>query len=168
MKCPHCDHENIPGVDDCDQCGHSLTDDIQAATAVERALMSDILGQLNPKSPIVVAPSTALRDVLRLLVDNAIGCALVVDGEKTVGIFSERDAVVKVGSRIDELGSEPISQFMTPDPQALEASAKIAFALQRMDVGGYRHVPIVDPEGKVNGIVSVRDILKYITAKIDE
>jgi len=55
---------------------------------------------------------------------------------------------------------------MTPDPQTLPCDAKVAFAVQRMDVGGYRHVPLVAPHGVVSEIVSVRDILKYLTDRM--
>ena len=44
--------------------------------------------------------------------------------------------------------------------------AKIAFAVQRMDLGGYRHLPIVDREGQLSGIISVRDILEYLTERM--
>jgi CBS domain-containing protein len=166
MICPHCGIENIPGADDCDGCGHSLVDELQPASEVERSLMSDVLGQLDPKTPIVATPDTTVKDALKLIHDNSIGCVLIVDGEKLVGIFSERDALVKVGSRFGELGDHAVSEFMTPDPQTLESSAKLAFAVQRMDVGGYRHVPVVDKEGNATGVSSVRDILKYLTAKM--
>jgi CBS domain-containing protein len=55
---------------------------------------------------------------------------------------------------------------MTAAPETLPVDAKVAFALQRMDVGGYRHLPIVDDAGTVTGIISVRDILKYLAAKL--
>ena len=55
---------------------------------------------------------------------------------------------------------------MTSDPQTLEADSKVAFAVQRMDLGSYRHVPIVDDQGRPVGIVSVRDILRYLADKM--
>lgn len=166
MICPHCDIENIPGADTCDGCGNSLVDDLQPATEVEESLMSDVLDHLHPKAPIVATPDTSLKEAIKLLHDNAIGCVLIVDGDELVGIFSERDALVKVGSRIGELADRPVSEFMTPDPQTLENSTNLAFAVQRMDVGGFRHIPVVDKAGHATGVTSVRDILKYLTAKM--
>ena len=52
---------------------------------------------------------------------------------------------------------------MTPNPQTLVANAKIAFAVQRMDLGGYRHLPIVGEAGELVGIISARDILRHLT-----
>ena len=59
----------------------------------------------------------------------------------------------------------PISQFMTADPVTLETSDKIAYALHKMNVGGYRHMPILF-EGKLAGVISIRDILRYLTERI--
>ena len=89
-----------------------------------------------------------------------------MQGEELVGIFSERDALKKVNTRIGELGSNPISEFMTPAPQTLEGHAKVAFAVQQMDLGGYRHLPILDEAGKASGVISVRNLLNYLTERM--
>jgi len=81
------------------------------------------------------------------------------------GIFTERDALVKLNVRAAELRGRPVSEFMTRSVETLELSDRIAFALQKMDVGGYRHIPILH-QGRVTGIVSVRRILDYITAAL--
>ena len=51
---------------------------------------------------------------------------------------------------------------MQPKVEALQTTAKIAFAVQRMDQGGYRHLPIVAQDGELTGVISVRDILRYL------
>ena len=90
--------------------------------------------------------------MLKLMVENRIGCLLVVDEEKLVGIFSERDALHAARTPIPpKHAAEPISKFMTPNPEALEAKTRIAFAVQRMDLGGYRHVPIIDKARQSGG-----------------
>ncbi len=55
---------------------------------------------------------------------------------------------------------------MTTNPKQLQSDAKVAFAVQLMDLGGVRHVPVMGPEGNAEGIVSVRDILRYLTEKM--
>jgi CBS domain-containing protein len=55
---------------------------------------------------------------------------------------------------------------MTKNVQSLPPTAKIAFAVHRMDQGGYRHVPVIDENGKPLGVFSVRDILRYLTKKM--
>ena len=168
ILCPYCTHENIDGADVCEQCGQSL-DDLHLptpATEVERSLIKDRISTLKPKTPVAVAPNTATRAVLKLLIDNSIGSVLVVEGGKLLGIFSERDALIKINTQIDKLGDRPIAEFMTSAVQTLGETTKIAFAVQRMDLGGFRHIPIVDETGAATGIISARDILRYLTDKM--
>jgi CBS domain-containing protein len=168
IVCPYCDFENIPGSDECEQCGHSLSSfhPPKLDSAVERSLVKDRLHELDPRSPIVVEPSMPVRQVLKMMMDYKIGCVLVVQDSRAVGIFTERDALMKLNEQASDFSERPIAEFMTPNPQSLDVNAKIAFAVHRMDLGGYRHLPIVDNAGRVKGMISVRDILRYLTAKI--
>lgn len=167
--CPFCDAENIPGADECEACGQSLAELHlpEPATEVEQSLLKDRVVALVPKAPISVASDMAVRDVIKLLIEKRIGSVLVVDAEKkVVGIFSERDALMKLNTEAASLGDCPVSDFMTQNPRTLVGSAKIAFAVKEMDLGGYRHLPIVDGAANPTGIISVRDILRYLTDKM--
>jgi CBS domain-containing protein len=167
IVCPYCQAENIEGADECVGCNESLFDlSIRVpASSVEADLLRDRIERLWPKSPSTVAPNTPVGQVLQKMVDERIGCVMIVDGGKLVGIFSERDALMKLNTDASKFFSRPISQFMTPDPVTLETSDRIAFALQKMNVGGYRHVPILF-NGKLAGVISIRDILRYLTERI--
>jgi CBS domain-containing protein len=133
---------------------------------VEKGLLHDRVGVLTPKKPHTVTPSTPTSDVLRMMVDRRIGCVVVEEGGRPVGIFSERDALQKLGVNAAEFSKRPVSDFMTPHPQTLVANAKIVYAVQRMDLGGYRHLPIVGDQGELIGISSARDIIGYLTRKM--
>lgn len=168
LPCPFCDHEVIEGADTCDACGQPLTEFHLPvpATEVERALLSDRVSLFQGRRPLLVSPSMPVREVLRLLVDNRVGCVLVADQGKMVGIFTERDVLLKLGDRAGELGDRPVSEFMTSRVESLPPTAKIAFAVHRMDHGGYRHVPVINDGSEAVGIFSVRDILSYLTRKL--
>ena len=168
MNCPYCGTENLDGVDDCAECGQPLSDAHLAdpSTTVEQGLLTDHVDVLSPKKPIAISAQTAVRDVLRMLVDRGIGCVIVTDEGKPTGIFSDRDALVKLSTNASSLGDRPVSEFMTTALETLEIGAKVVFAVQRMDVGGYRHLPIVGDAGELTGIISVRDILHYLTEKL--
>ncbi len=166
MICPDCGHENIEGADLCEDC-HQPLDHLsipQPATDTEQKLLKNRLRDLvqGHGPPIVTAPDTPVGAVLRLLVEHRIGCVLIVENGALAGIFSERDALMRLGADAASLTDVPIRQFMTPNPETLEMKNKIAFALHRMDVGHYRHVPLL-VDGQVKGVISVRDILRYIT-----
>jgi CBS domain-containing protein len=168
LPCPYCDHEVIEGADACEACGQPLTESHLPvpATAVERALLTDRVKLFQGRQPLVVSPSMPVREVLRLLVDNKVGCVVVAEQGKIAGIFSERDALLKLGEKAAEFGKRPVSEFMTSKVESLPPSAKIAFAVHRMEQGGFRHVPVINEQGEAAGIFSVRDILSYLTRKL--
>jgi CBS domain-containing protein len=170
IVCPYCSSENFEGVDLCNDCGQPLSDTYFAppANEVEKGLLQDRVSVLSPKPPLTVKPDTTVGEVLTLMVQRKIGCVIVADGPKAkpLGIFSERDALRKLNVQATEFRSQPVSNFMTPNPQTLVANAKIAYAVQRMDLGGYRHLPVVNDQGELLGIISARDIINYLTAKM--
>jgi CBS domain-containing protein len=165
IVCPYCGSQNIKGEDECAECRQPLDDHHLAPpkSEVEHSLLRDRISALVPKTPITVAPKTPVGDVLRMMVEHRIGCVVVAEGNRAVGIFSERDALRKININAPKLAARPVSEFMTPNPQTLVADAKIAFAVQRMDLGGYRHLPIVGERGELVGIISARDILRHLT-----
>src|SRR3954454_6881151 len=167
ILCPYCEAENIEGADECDKCGEGLTHLSRRipGSSVEADLLRDRIERLWPKSPSTVTPQTTVGEVLKRMVDKRIGCVMIVDAGKLVGIFSERDALMKLNADAPKFLSRPISQFMTADPVTLETSDKIAYALHKMNVGGYRHMPILF-QGKLAGVISIRDILRYLTERI--
>ena len=165
--CPYCQAENIEGADECGDCNQPLSEmSIRVpASSVEADLLRDRVERLWPKTPSTVPPDMPVGQVLKKMVDETIGCVMVVDKGKLVGIFSERDALMKLNIDAAKFFTKPISQFMTQQPVTLETSDKIAFALQKMNVGGYRHLPILF-NGKLAGVISIRDILRYLTERI--
>lgn len=173
LTCPFCGEENIDGADDCQKCRQPLdfVSTPKPETALEKSLLKDRVSMLAPRQPVVVEASTPVSEVIELLVGHSIGCLVVVDkgangtGQQVVGIFSERDALVRLNTDVAELGHRPVSEFMTPNPETIESDAKIAFALHKMDIGGYRHLPVLTG-GKISGVISIRDILDYITANL--
>jgi CBS domain-containing protein len=167
IVCPNCDSENIEGADACETCGATLTNlSVRLpTTSVEADLLRDRIERIWPKSPSTVPPDMPIGQVLKKMVGETIGCVMVVDSGRLIGIFSERDALMKINTDAPRLLDRPISQFMTRDPVTLEANDKIAFALHKMNVGGYRHIPILFG-GKLVGVISIRDILRYLTERI--
>jgi CBS domain-containing protein len=165
MRCPNCGYENIPGADECADCKNDLTYFDQPATAagseVERALMEQPVRELRPARPITVSPGTPLRDVIQCLIDKKIGCVVVTEAHELVGIFTERDVLLKVAGREHEVAGEPVSEWMTPNPETIDFDDSVAYAVHKMDVGGYRHLPVMDA-GRVRGVISVRDVVRFM------
>lgn len=148
--------------------GHPISlDEAHPPNEVEKSLEQDLVSVLARRKHVIATPDTPVGEVLSQLVNQSVGCAVIVEnGETVVGIFSERDALLKINTDYDDLKDRPVGEFMTKEPETLKADSKIAFAVQRMDLGGYRHVPLVDEEGHLQGVISVRDILNYLTERL--
>ena len=121
------------------------------------------IGSLNLKSPITIHENTKLVEVIKLLQDNNSGCVIVTeDSGSVVGIFTERDCLKKVIGKIEDLTSICVRDVMTPNPICQTADCTIAYALNLMSGGGFRHIPLVDTTGMPIGILSVRDVVDHI------
>jgi CBS domain-containing protein len=91
-------------------------------------------------------------------------CVLVVDDGRLVGIFTDRDAVLKVAGR--PVSARPIADYMTRDPVVLRHDDTIAVAINKMAVGGFRHIPILE-HGRPTGVVTARDVFRHLAATLD-
>ncbi len=169
MRCPACGHDNIDGLDACETCHETLMqlEPGEMEMALSQAIRNEPVAILEPAPALSVAPTTPVSEVVRLMAEKNIGCVLVVWADALLGIFSERDVLRRIGDRYRELAQEPIRHFMTPAPETLTMEDSIAFALNRMDINDFRHLPIEQNE-RVAGIISVRDVLAYITGHFPE
>jgi CBS domain-containing protein len=93
------------------------------------------------------------------MAQKRVGAMLVVENNRIVGIFTERDALNKVLADNLDPDKTLLSQVMVADPQTIRADKPLGYALQFMVDGGFRHVPVVDQNGAPIGMVSARDAL---------
>ena len=164
MICPNCSFDNVPGSEVCANCQNDLTqlDQPAAHDRVERSLMHDPVSVLRPRAPVTLGAGATVGEAIRTLLANDVGALPVVDdGGALLGIFSERDLLTKVAGQ-DDYSARPVREAMTANPESVRETDTLAFALHKMDIGGYRHLPVVR-EGRVVGMVSVRDLLRHIT-----
>ena len=119
------------------------------------------IADLEPAEPICVESGTPLSQAIDIMREHRIGCILVTDKRVLTGIFTERDVTVKIVGHSVDLASA-IDNFMTPNPETLSTQHQIAYALNRMSLGGYRHVPLVDATGVPTGVISVKDVVDHL------
>ncbi len=106
---------------------------------------------------LAVNPGDALGDVVGRMAERNVGAVLVLDGERLVGILTERD-VLRVVADGDDLAA-PVSTRMTHGPETIESSDSVEHAAVLMIHGGFRHLPVVDG-GTAVGILSIRDLVR--------
>lgn len=130
-------------------------------------LLTAPIRTLAPHPAVTVPPTATIDEAIRLMLDRGIGAVLVEDQGRAVGIFTERDVMRRVMSA-GISGARPVTEVMTPDPEILGLDDGIAYALHRLIVGGFRHIPIVDAEGRPTAVLSQRDFVAFIISQLPE
>jgi CBS domain-containing protein len=132
---------------------------IEAVT--RRVLRSEKLKALGHREPVSISPGTTISDAVSAMQANGGEALLVCDGPRLVGILTERDVLLKVLAR----GLDPdalVDRFMTASPDTLGAESTLVEALEMMERGGYRTIPLVDANGTPEGVLRQQDILEFI------
>jgi len=157
----------VPGSEACGQCSQDLShlDLPSAQDKVERAFMENPVRSLRPPKPVVVSLNATVADAVQTMIQHNMGAVLILDpAGKLVGIFSERDLLMRVLAGDPPKTALPVRDFMTPNPECVSANDSINFAVHKMAASGYRHVPVLD-HGKPVGVISVRDIIRFVVSK---
>jgi CBS domain-containing protein len=126
-----------------------------------RNLKTDSVSRLQPTEARVLTTAQTVADAVALMRKHRVGCVLVCEGPKVVGIFTERDLLRRVlgqGLPLETL----IKTCMTPDPVTVHPKDSVSTALGRMEEGGYRHLPVINEAGRPMGILSVKRIVHYL------
>ena len=112
------------------------------------------------------SPNTPISKVRKVLQESKIGSIVVTEDEEVRGIFTERDYLMKIAGRESDLDSRPVSDFMTPNPKSVTDSELILRVIEMMNGGRFRHMIVKDKEGKLVGVISVRDLMVYLSENI--
>ena len=116
---------------------------------------------------VTVEPSLTLREAATLLSGRRIGGAVVMDGGGAVlGIITERDLVRAIGDEGPNVLSESVESRMTRRVVTCRGETAVDDVMALMTSGKFRHVPVVE-NGKLDGIVSIGDVVKYRLAEIE-
>jgi CBS domain-containing protein len=103
-------------------------------------------------------PQTLVSKAARLMAEKDVGALMVVDGERLVGIFTERDLVVRVVAVGRDIDATPVAEVMTPAPRTVAPDKPFGLALLLMHEHGFRHLPVIE-DGKLIGVVSARSAM---------
>jgi len=110
----------------------------------------------------VVSPTITIRDAMSTMVDLDIACLMISEDERLVGLFSERDVLMKVAHQFDKIKDHLLREVMTTDPLVAYETDSPAKVLNIMAVGGIRHVPILNLEEQIVGILGPRRVTAYL------
>jgi len=126
-----------------------------------RNLRVECVERLQPAQPLCLGYDAPVRDAVALMRRHRVGCVLVCQAGRLLGIFTERDLLRRVLAPGRPL-SLPLGDCMTGDPVVVQRTESIGAAIRRMEEGGYRHLPVVDGSGRPVGVLTVKRIVQYL------
>ena len=128
--------------------------------------VTDLLKSKPPRAMVTVKPGDTVLEAIKVLAREDIGAAAVITDDKLVGIFSERDYTRKVILLGRHSETTRVEEIMTANVICVSPRTKTRDCMALMSEKNIRHLPVVD-EGKVVGMVSIRDIVTDIIADQD-
>ena len=137
-----------------------------AGSPFDASLLREPLTDLPVRSAIVLSPEATVTDAIRAMQREHRGCVIITDDgtsdSKLTGIFTERDVLFRIVDRGRNPAALPLAEVMTPNPEVLSVRSSVAYALNKMSIGGFRHIPVVDAEHCPAFVVAVRDIVEFL------
>ncbi|MDH3519734.1 MAG: CBS domain-containing protein, partial [Myxococcales bacterium] len=129
-------------------------------------LLREPLTVLPVKRAVTLGMDASVTEAMRLMQREHCGCVLITDEgsprSKLAGIFTERDVLFRIVDKGRNPAALPVGEVMTANPEALPMEANIAYVLNKMSVGGFRHIPVVDNEHRPVLVISVRDVVNFL------
>ena len=118
--------------------------------------------RLLSKPALTVDVSQTVGDALALMRDRAYGSIVVTRDDKVAGIITERDLICRIIGVVPNFEAMNVAEAMTPNPITLRKEDPVVYVMHNMQVGGYRHVPVVDEQDRPVSIVSIKDVLRFV------
>ena len=130
---------------------------------LDNEVLCQTLESMPLKAPVIASINDTLESVLNSLQSFKTGCVIIVDDNNIpIGIFTERDFILKVAKQYSDFKNSSISEFMTKDPVVQTLDCTIAYALTLMSEGGFRNLPIVNSQNTPVGIIAVKDVIDFL------
>jgi CBS domain-containing protein len=129
--------------------------------------MREDLLKLARRPAVSVGPKATVRQLAELLTSEGVGAAVVLDGDRLVGIASERDVIVRCVAERRDPDETTVAAIMTASVRTTRDAEKSADVLDLMLAGRFRHLPVVDGNGRVVGMLSLRHLLQHRVAELD-
>lgn len=136
--------------------GDALLDDLERGLA--HASVADI-----PQTPIAtISPIATIEEAVARMAQLHIGCLLAVEHDRLVGIFTQSDLLLRVVDRYDQVKGSLLRDVMTAQPIFVRNTDSPAKAINLMSVGGFRHVPVLDVDDHIVGLIGPRRTTAYL------
>ncbi len=130
--------------------------------ALEQALAEETVNQIRHEPMAKVSPHATVGEAVAQLAGLHVACLLVEQDGELLGVFSDRDVLEKVALEFDAVKDQPVSEVMTPNPVYVFDTDTSAAAFSVMAVIGHRHVPVLNTDHHLVGIVSPQRVTAFL------
>lgn len=128
----------------------------------ERLLCETPITAIDTRPIAAVSPTTTVRQAMQEMSRLDVACLLIVVDGKLAGVFTERDVLNKIAPDVPAVADQPVATVMTAEPVAVYETDHVADALAAIAESGHRHVPVLDVNDKVVGVVSPGRINSFL------
>ena len=128
--------------------------------------LTDLLGR--KKRVVSVPPGVTVREAAKAMAEENVGAAVILDGEKLVGLFTERDVLKRVLLQDLDVDAVPVTDVMTREIVCAEDSQNVADARWLMTRHHIRHLPVLNSRGDLVGVLSIRDLVHAQMEELSE
>jgi signal-transduction protein with cAMP-binding, CBS, and nucleotidyltransferase domain len=123
------------------------------ADDLERWLCESAIGQMQIRPFAQIGPEATVAEALKAMEAQSFFCLLVVEEDRLIGVFTERDVLNRVLDQYEKVKNKPVRELMTPDPLTVYETDPPAKALNLMAHGGFRHIPVLSVDDRPIGVV---------------
>ncbi len=114
-----------------------------------------------------IRPDATTVDAVKLMNEKKVGCLLVIENGRTVGIFTERDVLVRIVGASRDPATTAVRDVMTSNPIIIRPSVTIEEAMCIVTEKRRRHLPVINEEGELLGLISIGDLTRWIVREQD-
>ena len=165
LICSYCGHENLKSSGMCEECNQDLVlqkdKKIKKQDCFLKSKLKIKVKKIEIKTPTILSSESTVKELIDLMQEKKVDSVIICKGKKIVGIVSERDILYKVALKEKEMMSQKVTSIMSEKPECLKGKNSLAYVLNRMSVGGFRHLPITSRSTPV-GVISVKDVLDFV------
>ena len=134
--------------------------------AIQEALAEETVAAIRSRPYAEIASDKSVYGALQALAGLKVASLMVVENERLVGVFTERDVLERVALRFDEVKRLPVREVMTSNPVVVYETDSAGAAFSAIAIAGFRHVPVIDVNGAVVGVISPRRVFEFLQRRM--
>lgn len=155
----------LPGLD---EIGLDHGREVEVEKVLSREAVHVPVSELDLGPLVTIEEEACMPEVFRRMTERDTGSLLVLSGEEFIGIITERDLLLKVAGRSDDVSQVPVSEVCRKNPETISPEELVIDAMALMQKGNYRRVPVIDKTGRPVGIFSVNRIVERLVEYFSE